>query len=110
MGEKLRYLGHHVNRVKYWDTEGMTPEDAAKKFVHRMNNPICIKPQIIYPETPEFIKAIARLIEAHRNGEEVEMLDDFHSNRYLDPMCRACKHCANPIRDHQIRLPGFEDI
>lgn len=108
--EKLKYLEHHADRARYWDTKGVTPEEAAKIFVHMMNNPISIKPKIIYPETPDFINAIARLIEAFRNGEDIEILDDFHSDRYLDPLCRACKHCSSPTRDLQIRLPGFEDI
>lgn len=108
--EKLRYLEHHVKRVEFWDVEGKTPVEAAKLFVDMMNNPISIESKIIYPETPDFINAVARLIEAHRNGEEIEILDDWGSDLYLDPMCRACKHCSNPVRDLQIRLPGFEDV
>jgi len=108
--EKLTYLEHHVYRVRHWDTKGVATEEAAKIFIHMMNNPISIKPKIMYPETPEFVNAIARLIEAYRNGEDIEILDNFHSDRYLDPICRACKHCSNPIRDLQIRLPGFEDV
>jgi len=107
---RVRFLEHHVERVKYWDRDGMTPEEVARDFIRDFNNPIAAKRDWFYPETPEFIKAIARLVEAHRNGEEIEILDDFHSDKYLDPMCRACGHCGNPIRDFQIRLPGFEDI
>ena len=63
-----------------------------------------------YPETPAFINGLARIIEAHRNGEELEILDDFNDDRSLDPMCKECKLCPNPVRDNQCRLPGLEDI
>ena len=110
MVEKLRYLRHHVELVKVWDKFQLTPEEAVKDYLQRVNNPIIVKRDWVYPETPELIKAFARLVEAHRNGEKIEMLDDFHSDRFLDPICRACKHCPNPVRDLQYRLPGFEDL
>lgn len=108
--ERLRYLKHHVGRVKYWDNEDKTPIEAAEEYVHRRNLPIVGPRKWNYPETPQFFNAIARLIEAHRNGEEIEILDDWKSDIYLDPMCNVCRHCDNPIRKLQLPLPGFEDI
>lgn len=110
MAETLRYLEHHVKRVEFWDVDRMTPEEAAKMHVDMWNNPISIEPKIIYPETPGFINALARLIEAHRNGEYIEVLDDYQADIYQDPMCRACKRCPNPSWELQYRLPGFEDL
>ena len=110
MTETLRYLEHHVKRAEFWDVDRMTSEEVAKMRVGMWNNPISIEPKIIYPETPEFINALVRLIEAHRNGEHIEVLDDYQADIYQDPMCRACKQCSNPSWERQYRLPGFEDL
>lgn len=110
MSERLKVLEHHIERVRYWDYPDLSPLEAARKEVKSWNTPKYSKLKRIYPETPEFIGGVARIIEAHRNGEEVELLDDFNDDRFLDPMCKACGHCPNPIRDLQYRLPGMEDI
>jgi hypothetical protein len=108
--ERLKILEHHADRVKYWDFPELNPLEAARKRVNLWNTPIVRKLERIYPETHGFIKAVARIIEAHRNGEEIELLDDFNGDRSLDPMCRECKFCSNPVRDLQYRLPGLEKI
>lgn len=108
--ENLRYIEHHVDRVEYWSNWGTTPEDVARELVRRFNTPIIGPREHQYPETPQFLNAVARLVEAYRNGEEIEILDDWKSDIYFDPMCNACRHCDNPVRDLQLRLPGFEDI
>lgn len=110
MLERLSVLQHHIERVKIWDDSSMTPEEVARRHIDMWNNPITIKPERIYPETPEFINGFARIIEAHRNGEGMIPLDDFNDDRTLDPMCRACMICSNPVRDLQMRLPGFDKI
>lgn len=112
MPEKLRVLQHHIEGVRIWDDLSMNPEEVARLHIDMWNNPIFanIKPERIYPETPEFINGFARIVEAYRNGEEMIPLDDFNDDRTLDPMCRACMLCSNPARDLQMRLPGFDKI
>jgi hypothetical protein len=110
MSERLRALRHHIEKVETWDNPNMTPEEVARQHIDMWNNPPFVKPNRSYPETQEFINGFVRIIEAHRNGEEIIPLDDFNDDRTQDPMCRACMICPNPIRDLQLRLPGFHKI
>ena len=110
MAERLKALEHHIERARYWDYPDLSPLEAARKTVNFWNTPLATKLKRVYPETPEFISGVARIIEAHRNGEDIEPLDDFSDDRSLDPMCKECGHCSNPVRDLQFRLPGLEDI
>lgn len=110
MAERLKALEHHIERAGDWDYPDLSPLEAARKRVNRWNNPIVAKPKRVYPETSEFISGVARIIEAHRNGEKIELLDDFNDDRSLDPMCKECGLCPNPVRELQYRLPGMEDI
>lgn len=109
--ERLQYLKHHIERVEYWSEQGDTPEEVAEWYIWRFNHGWLKKPRDWnYPETPQFKNAIIRLVEAYRNGEEIEELDDWESDIFLDPMCNACRHCKNLVRELQIPLSGFEDI
>lgn len=107
MSERLHALQHHLERVKYWDDPDLTPQEVAKLHIRMWNTSIAVGPTFKYPETTEFINGIARLIESYRKGEDIIPLDDFNDDRTLDPMCRACMQCPNPIRDFQLRLRDF---
>jgi len=110
MSERLHVLQHHLERVRYWDDTHLTPQEVAKIHLRMWNTSITAEPQFKYPETPEFIDGLSRIIESYRNGVEIIPLDDFNDDRTLDPMCKACMQCPNPIRDLQLRLQGFEKL
>lgn len=84
------YEKHHWQGAEVWAQMEGTPENAVEELVLAWNNGSGLEfgyRRVQYPETPEFIGALAELIETARKGEKPLIVEDGLG----DSLCEACR-------------------
>lgn len=84
------YEKHHWQAAQVWAQMEGDPEKVARELVEAWNEGSGLEfgyRRVEYPETPEFISALAELIETARQGEEPLIIED----GFGDSLCEACR-------------------